>query len=264
MLNLGSGFRRGFYVLICSIFVVACRSGDRTLEDEVRERYPIDRDATLTVRNQDGAIMIYGGGGPEVKMEATKRAYSERRLSEIAINVAATANAVSIETKIPPRETGWFADRSGTVDYIIVVPDTMRIAQLELETGEMLIDSIRGPIGRAKLGNGRLFTHNCFADTNIFVATGNFAVIYDWWEKRKFSVDASIQDGNGFAYIPRSASFHLVANTKDGKIGNDFTEQENRTGATVMNIDKVVGGPSEITVSLRATEGNINVVQAHP
>jgi hypothetical protein len=199
-----------------------------------------------------------------LKLQAIKKAYSDERLSKISVNVSATQNAVSIETKFPPKSAGWFADRSGTVDYIIVVPDTVRIPHVELENGELLIDTMRAPVGRAKLGSGRLFAHNCFTDVNIFVASGNFAVTYDWWEQRQFSVDAAIQDGNGFAFIPSDASFHLIAKTQNGKIGNDFTEQENRNGETVTNIDTVVGEGSQVTINLRATDGNIKIVEANP
>jgi hypothetical protein len=65
--------------------------------------------------------------------------------------------------------------------------------------------------------------------------------MYDWWNPRKFSADTQIADGNLFAVIPGDASFHLIAEAANGKIGNDFAEKEQRTGAAVTKVDSLVG-----------------------
>lgn len=245
------------------LFASCNRTADRTLEQVVEKSYPATPATTLSITNVDGSIRIYGGGPPVIKIQAIKKAYSSARLNGIAIDISAQENAVTIETKLPPRK-GWLSDRSGTVDYIIVVPDYLNISRADLQNGEVLIDGMRGQSARASLGSGRLFAHNCFGNLDLSVKSGNFAVTYDWWEPNKFSVDASIDDGNGFAFISSDASFHLIAKTDNGKIGNDFTEQEDRRGQVLTNIDMLVGTANNVTFRLHATDGNLQIVEANP
>jgi hypothetical protein len=94
--------------------------------------------------------------------------------------------------------------------------------------------------------------------------TGALILMYDWWNPRKFSADTQIADGNLFAVIPGDASFHLVAEAVTGKIGNDFAEKEQRTGAAVTKVDSLVGASPQATINLRAIDGNIKIVEANP
>src|SRR6202022_1035019 len=98
------------------------------------------------------------------------------------INGTAGPNSVSIETKFPPKKAWGFSDRSGTVDYVLVVPQTAQISRLELENGEVLIEGMRGGKKNARLGSGRLFAHNSFANLDLAATTGNVALVYEWWE----------------------------------------------------------------------------------
>jgi DUF4097 and DUF4098 domain-containing protein YvlB len=96
------------------------------------------------------------------------------------------------------------------------------------------------------------------------VTNGNIALVYEWWEDIKFSVKANIADGNGVAFIPSDASFHLVAETPNGKIDNDFTEKEQRSGESPTKIDMLVNGGGEAAIEIHATDGNIKIAEANP
>src|ERR1700732_4044931 len=137
-----------------------CRPAeDSTLEELSDRRYQIDPTAaTLSVTNHDGSIQIYGAGGDvrEVQVETVKRAYTPERLKAISIQVSAQKNSVAIETIYPPDPAGPFSDRSGTVDYVIVLPQAAKISKLDLAKGEVLIEEMRSPEAHAQLGNGRL------------------------------------------------------------------------------------------------------------
>lgn len=247
-----------------TLFFAGCNQSDDIPEEVFDKSYPITPSTSLSVANKDGTIRIYGGGPPVVKIHAVKRAYTQARLHGIGIDVSTQPDAVVVETKFPLRKGWWFADRSGTVDYIIVVPDGMNISRTELQAGEILVDGMRGQTTHAQLGSGRLFIHDCFGNVDLSVASGNFTLIFDWWESKTFSVNASMQDGNGFAYIPTESSFHLIAKTDNGKIGNDFAEQEDRRGDVVTKVDMLVGTNNNVTINLHAADGNLRIVEANP
>jgi hypothetical protein len=256
--------RAAWWVASLCALLIGCGGPDEPLEETFARTYPIDPNAAITLTSFDGSIEIYGSEKPEIHLQATKKAYTAARLHGISVNVSAQPNSISIETTSPPAKNWSFSDRSGTVDYIVVVPQTARIARLELKNGEILVSGMQAGDVHVNLGNGRLFIRNCFCDLQAAEATGALILIYDWWNPRKFSADAQIADGNLFAIIPGDASFHLMAEAANGKIGNDFAEKEERTGGTVTKVDSRVGASPQITINLRAIDGNIKIVEANP
>src|SRR5947208_6123381 len=95
------------------------------------------------------------------------------RLKEIAIDVSVQSATVSINTKFPPKPRWALFDRSGTVDYTIVVPATASISQLHLVAGEVLVNGMHGPSVRAWLGDGRMIAHNCFTKIDLVMQRGS-------------------------------------------------------------------------------------------
>jgi Putative adhesin len=263
-------FKRIACVALLAAFCLigACGpSGDSNLEEISDRRYPIDPKATMiSVTNRDGSIRIYGAGGDvhEIRVEAVKKAYTTERLKAISVIVSQQPDSISIQTIYPPDLGRTFSDRSGTVDYVIVVPQSARVSKLELGKGELLIEEMRSTELHAQLGSGRLFVHNCFGNVDANVRIGNVALAYEWWEHNKFSIHAAVDDGNVFAFLPGEATFHLIAHTITGKISNDFEEQEERRAKSVSQIDALVGGVDQPKIEIETHDGNIRIAQHNP
>jgi hypothetical protein len=256
--------RSAIYLISLCLFQGCGPGGDRILEEIVEQSYSIDSNASISISNQDGSIQIYGAKTDKIKIEAIKKAYRSEALKAISVHVFAEPGAVSIETSRPPRPFWGFSDRSGTVDYVIVVPESASISRLELANGEVLLEEMRSPSARAHLGSGRLFAHNCFGNLTLSVSTGNLALVWDWWEENPFAIEAMTEDGNTFAYIPGDASFHLTAKAGTGKIANDFMEQQDRSTESITRIDTVVGQGAKAAIKLEAKEGNIKIAEHNP
>lgn len=255
------------WFLLAFSLVTGCRpTGEKTLEEIIEHSYPVGPDTALSITNRDGSIFVYGAGGElrEVRVEAIKKAYNAERLKAISVNATTTPGSLSIETIYPPNSGPGFADRSGTVDYVVVVPQTMRISKLELENGEVLLEEMRGEQVRADLGNGRLFAHNCFGNLDLHVKTGNLATVYEWWEEQVFSIRSKVDDGNAFAYIPSDAAFHLIAQTATGKIENDFEEKEQRHSEPENKVEMTVGGDARTLFQFETGDGNIKISEHNP
>ena len=260
-MNNGAPLR--FLLPLCALLSGCGESVEQPLEQVSEKSYAVDRDANFGIKNGDGSIRIYGSDEPEMKVQAIKKAYSGERLNKIAVTVSVRPGSVSIETHFPPKQTWGLFDRSGTVDYIIVLPKTVKISHLELANGEVLIDSMHGEDVHANLTNGQLVAHNCFGDLHLAVISGGVDVIYDWWDQGRFSVEADIVSGNARAFIPGDASFHLVAETRNGKIASDFGAQIERNGGEVTKIDTAIGTAAVYDIKIRATDGNIKSVEAN-
>src|SRR5438552_5560238 len=234
-------------------------SAGEVLEDVVERRFPLDPSGTFSLRAIDGTVEIYGTDSREVKIVAIKKAFSPERLNAIAIRVDARPDAVNIETKPPPAPRHQFSDRSGTVEYIINVPQTARIARVELPHGELVIDGMRGPSIAANLGSGQLVTHNCFCDQTVRLNRGGLNVFFDWLEERPIAIEAEIEDGNMSARLPMDAAFHMHAVTKQGHVSSDFSPMESRQRGDDSEINEVIGDAPATKLSFRASEGNIHI-----
>jgi len=245
----------------------SCGSADNRVLEEVAEQvYPIDPRANISIHNYDGAILVYGSDVNEVRVRSLKRAYSHERLNQIAIDVSTKPGAVSITAKVPPQPKWAFLDHSGTVDWTIVVPATASISALDLNAGEVLLDSMHGREVHARLGDGRIFARNCFTNLDLTMHRGTLTVGYDWWEQEEFSTHVNVGQGNAWFFLPSAAGFHLLARAAHGKIANDFNNVPLTANSSVpeMNIDQIINGGGAATINVRVEKGDIKIAEANP
>jgi hypothetical protein len=236
----------------------------RVIEDTFEQLYTIEPSANITIQNGDGAVLVYGSNLNEMRVHAVKKAYTHARLTQIAVNVSTRSGSVSITTKFPPKPTWGLFDRSGTVDYTIVVPAAAGISELNLDAGEILLDGMRGPTTRVRLGEGRMFARNCFTNLEAAIQRGNLILSYDWWEEEQFSVHARVAQGIVWAHLPGEAAFHLLANAGHGQIFNDFKSAavpaESVDG---MKMNALLNNGGRATIKIRVAKGNINVLETN-
>ena len=248
-----------------SLSLTGCGSAtDRTFEETIEQSYKIEPGTSISIKSVDGSIHVYGSPASEITVQVTKRAYTPKRLKQIAVNVSVQAGAVAIETNFPKEPRWGLFDRSGTVDYTIVLPDTASISRLELANGEVSVEGMRGQTVHAHLGEGRMFDHNCFSNVDVTVGRGTLTLAYEWWEPGKFSVQANIANGNTIAFFPSDAVFHLIAETVHGRIASDFAPEGERRAEPTAKIDMSVNGGGDVGIKLGATEGNIKIVEQNP
>src|SRR5207253_714540 len=154
----------------CLLSLIGCGpASDRVLEQTVEQSYKIEPTTSISIKNVDGSIQVYGSPAHEMTLQAIKRAYSAKRLKQIAVDVSVQPGTVSIQTKI--------ADR------------------------------------------------------------------------------------NAWAFLPSDAAFHLIAETVQGKIASDFTAVGEHRAQATTNVDLLVNDGGEAEIRMRATEGNIKVVE---
>jgi hypothetical protein len=255
--------------IFVSLFILLAQAGVPTqaatvLEETIEKTYTLDPGAKFSIQNRDGSIWVYGTDGNEMRVQAVKKAYTQEQLDRIKVDVSVSPGTVSIATTYPVQPKWGLADRSGTVEYLICLPWSCAITQLELGTGEILIEGMHGTEANVSLANGRLFAHNCFTDLRLRVGNGALDVANDWWEPHRFAVDAQIVNGNVRAAISDDFSFHTKASSENGHVVCDFLDQKQREPGGFPMVDVVVGGESDNELKLRAVNGNIKIAEAAP
>ena len=239
---------------------------DSVLEETFEKLYTIQPNTDMTIQNGDGAVLVYGSNTNEMRVHATKKAFSRKRLKEIAVDVSVKPTSVSIKVRLPPKPKWALFDHSGTVDCTIVVPATTNISQVRLNAGEVFVDGMRGRSLHAWLGDGRMFAHNCFADVKLALQRGNLTVSYDWWEHGAFSIQANVARGNAWAFLPSQAAFHLLAETAYGRIANDFDNPAvaRPTSAGARKIDMLVNDGGKAAIRMHTANGDIKIMEENP
>jgi hypothetical protein len=234
------------------------------LKEAISQTYQIDPSGGLSIRNANGSIAIRGTDTSEVQLQAVKKAKGSERLSTIHINVAPQPDFVSITTNFwQPKNKALFA-ASGTVDYNLTLPLTMRLRRVDLDNGKISIDGMRGGEVQGTVVDGQLVIRNCFANIHAAIANGTLDLLYDHLDQRQFSIDAQITNGNARIFIPRGGSFHVRAETVTGKIINDFAETVELNGRALSKIDLSVGAKVRSEIKLRVTTGNVQIAEAKP
>ena len=228
-------------------------------EETVENTYSVAEKANITVKNADGRIQVYGWEENEIKVTAFKRAFTKERLDAIEINVEIADDTALIDTIYPPAPEGSItADRSGTVEYILLVPQYATIAKLELTNGEIVVEGMRGASINARVGNGKLQLRNCFAPTQVSLTKGIMELFFNWWEDTGCSYRAELADGNMLVSLPGTAALRIDAASTTGRVDNRFSDEADR-GADGPTLDLQLGYDSGSILELRTTSGNIQI-----
>jgi len=260
-----SASKAHWFVALLLLSLAGCDGkSDSVLAESFEQAYSVPPTADLSIRNGDGAVLVYGSDANELRVNATKKAYSWSKVKQITIDVSVQPNSISIDIKVPPKPRWSFFDRSGTVDCTIVVPATANISKLRLDAGEILLDGMRGASVHAALGDGRMMVRNCFSDMDLDLKRGNLTVSYTWWQHAPFSIQANVKQGNAWAFLPGEAAFHLIAETAHGTIAEDFDNKPVLVAPGPQKIDTRVHGGGQTTIKMRAEQGDVKIVETNP
>ena len=243
-------------------FSLVCLARASSVVDEtVKEEHALSGNAKVTIRNADGRIHVYGSNKDELTIIAWKRAFTKERLDGIKVNAVVTSDSAVIDTIYPPAPEGLLADRSGTVDYTIYVPQACTLEKAELVNGEIMLQDLRGPSAHASTDKGRILVRNCFTALRLAVGAGGMDVFYTWWETGAFSLLAEIASGNMRLALPPNAAAQIEAEASSGSIryslGGEQQQGDQRTLTTT------IGDSSEVDLKIRAARGNIRIEKSY-
>jgi len=261
-----STFSRELMLLVIASGLLSFGCGkttERAVEKTVEETYEIDPEGAFSLRNAAGSVRIQGSDDAGVKIKTTRKAWNAEQLNGIAARVSVQAKAISIETSYPPQKTWRFSHRSGSVDYAITLPRTIKIARLEVGNGDVQVEGMRGDL-RADLVNGKLVARNCFGDIQLSVANGALDLVYERWQQRPFTVDSRIIAGNARLFLPRAASFHVLAETANGNVSNHFARLEEQDSRKATRVNMSIGPEPRPEINLHVTHGDIEIAATKP
>ena len=248
----------------CFLLLAHAAFAIEVVEETIQQKCAVDPEVTLSIRNVDGSIRVYAADVREISIQAIKRAYTAERLKQIVVSVTVTPGSVAIETIFPPRKNGLsLSDRSGTVEYNVIVPYATRVTNLDLVNGEVMVDGLRGGSATAHLVNGWVAPHDCFGELNFRLENGRLDVTYDWWESRKFSAKLSTEHGNIRAFLPSDAPIGIIARAGTGRIANALDPNRKEPSEPIHSLDFSTGPDAEGAFELISATGNIRIEKSY-
>ena len=139
--------------------------------DKISQSIKVGDGAVLDLAHLAGDVRVSGGGGSEIKIEATKRvrhrdaAEGKRLLEALRVEINNFNNRVEVRT-VYPRRTGTRGNSmSASVDYVITVPFNAAVA-LKSVSGNIFVSNVRGEV-RAEAVSGDV---NIGGTPNVAVA----------------------------------------------------------------------------------------------
>ena len=145
------------------------RQGPEQIE-KISQTYKVGDAGALDVSHLAGDIRVTGGGGNEIKIDATKRArhrdpeQAKRLLEALRIDVNNFNGRVEVRT-IYPRRGSFGNNISATVDYVITVPAGATVS-LKSISGDISVSNVKGEV-RAETVSGSV---NVNATPNLTIA----------------------------------------------------------------------------------------------
>ena len=149
------------------------RQGPEQIE-KISQTHKVGDGGSLDLSHLAGDIRVTGGGGNEIKIEATKRArhrdpeQAKRLLEALRVDVNNFNGRVEVRTIYPRRGQPGFGSGnniSASVDYVISVP-TGAAVTLKSISGDISVSNVRGEV-RAETVSGSV---NVNATPNVTVA----------------------------------------------------------------------------------------------
>jgi hypothetical protein len=194
---------------------------------------------------------------PRVPLTALRKAYTESRLHQIRADTRSQPASLTVRTIIPAA-SDLFADRSGTIDYTVTVPETAQL-KLKLVNGDVTLHGLRGGRANIELVNGRIIALNCYARVQARSVNGALEVFYEWWENLRAAFDYTLQHGRIDASLPSEARFAVDAATSNGWIHDGFKFNSPTNVGPGQCLKTASARDALVSLGLRTGGGNISL-----
>ena len=257
------------YLAILAVSLVTTGKALTQRSDELREEfhqsYKLSPNGRISLENINGSVHISSWDQNEVKVDAIKHAYSQERLNDARIDVAADADSVHIKTHYPDHDMTFYGgddrrnNNPASVEYTLTVPRNVRIDSVEVINGAVDVKSVSGTVKISSI-NGEVSGEGLAGDVKLSTINGTArATFVDLTNVQHVSVGSV--NGNVEVTIPSDVNAEIRANTVHGGIRNDFGIPV-RKGQYVGRDLSATLGRGGIQIRLENVNGEINIRHA--
>ncbi len=207
---------------ICNSDLTQKPKGDE-LTEAFSQTYPLALTGRVRIENINGDVHINVWNQASVKVDAVKRAYSQKRLSEATIDVQSAPDSIRIRTKYPEDRNynhGNDEDSFASVEYTLTIPRSAQLDGADLVNGSLDVEGVQGDV-KANLVNGTVTASGLGGEVKISTVNGGIDANVATLATAK-GVSLNSVNGPIVLIVPAGASADIKASTVHGKITNDL------------------------------------------
>jgi DUF4097 and DUF4098 domain-containing protein YvlB len=193
------------------------------LTEPFSQVYPLSPSGRVHIENINGDVHVNVWDQASVKVDAVKRAYSQKRLSEVTIDVQSAPDSLRIKTKYPEDrnyEGRTREDSFASVEYTLTLPRSAQLDGADLVNGSLDVEGVQGDV-RANLVNGTVAASGLGGDVKLSTVNGGIEANVAALGAAK-GVQLNSVNGAIVLIVPAGASADIKASTVHGKITNDL------------------------------------------
>lgn len=195
-----------------------CFAGDfgtpfRATVDETRG---LAANGELSLENTNGSVRLVAWDEAKVRVEATKRARSERALDELKVEIEGEGGRVTVRTRYP--RPHWMGG-AGSVEYRVSVPRNARV-RVGNVNGRVEVDGVLGAV-RASTVNGSVDLTRVGGAIEASAVNGGVEADVARLDPSSRS-ELHTTNGSVRVTLPRDASADVEAHTVNGGVSCDF------------------------------------------
>lgn len=193
------------------------------LTEPFSQTYPLTATGRVRIENINGDVHISVWDQASVKVDAVKRAYSQKRLSEVTIDVQSTPDSIRIRSKYPEDrndESRNHEDSFASVEYTLTVPRSATLDGADLVNGSLDVEGVQGDV-RANLVNGKVSASGLGGEVKLNTVNGGIDANVASLQTAK-GVQLNSVNGPIVLVVPAGASADIKATTVHGEITNDL------------------------------------------
>jgi putative adhesin len=206
------------FALSLGLAVNGCIGGNlglpfRATVDETR---PLSANGELELENTNGSVRLVAWDEAKVRVEATKRAASERALEELKVEIEGEGDRVTVRTRYP--RPHWLGN-AGSVEYRVSVPRSARVRVTNVN-GRVEVGGVAGSVHAATV-NGSVDLTEVGGPIEASAVNGSVEVDVARVDP---SARSRISSTNGSVRLtlPRDANADVEAHTVNGSVSCDF------------------------------------------
>lgn len=250
----------GFGLLSSCIIVVVDIPGSLTVRpfEEFQRYEPFPSGGTLSLKNRDGRIEIFGWDREECEVYAERSIpyYLDRRFRILqhdryvpAIEMDQFESFIKIQTIPAPAENA-----TNIVDYSIRVPEAVNLKPIINRKGDITIADLYGDV-EAETREGNVNVENFSGSLRVSVGAGNVeAALFDLRPEDEISL--STEEGHITLRLQQGVSADLEVFVPNGKIFSAFAAGEEKGTADKISVKLGMGGAR---ISMTALNGDIRI-----
>ena len=199
-------------LLMIALLSVPCHA---QVKEDFKQAFPIVPNGQFRLSNINGTVVIKAWEELRVQIIAVKEAPSADRMSELKIEIAATADSIEVETIYPQGKGSGFS-----VNYEVSLPKTVALQKINTVNGKIDITGMASEVHISTVnGDGKII--GCSGRVEGQTVNGGLQVVVG---KGQILLEANLSTVNGSLRLiaPDLADARVQANTVNGSIQTDF------------------------------------------